>query len=599
VKLFVIGLILLLSGVNYAIEPVNPNASNKTKQVLNYLNSLPGKLQNRVVSGQHLAHSVQNTQYGYNKFAQALYDSTGSWLGMISTDYGNDADSSSISSTNDILIDYWKHGGLICLDMHPDNPWTGENCWDLTDRDLLEIITSGTTVNQDWEAYLDTLAEGLSELQDSGVVVLWRPYHEMSYRQSFWWDMGAVLDDHPDQGEEVWKDFWIHLFNYFTYEKGLNNLLWVYAPANTDGYGGQWNDVDRVYPGDEYVDIVGIDCYGDEPVIKGQGYEKMLATGKPFAFTECGPYTRDGTYDNTLFIKTVRKNYPKTVYCNFWHSWTNNKVAIVDNQNDDEFMDDGWIITRDEINWQVMMTDLIISEYIEGSNNNKALEIYNGTGAAIDLSDYKLWMITDGGNWAEDTLDLNGILDYREVYLVSNPYADSVILTVSDSISDFVVWDGNDAIGLAKNRNDTIVLIDVVGEEGNAPATGWDVAGIDNATKDHTLIRKLTVLFENTDWDSSAGTDSDNSEWQVFAQDRFYNLGVFGTSWTGQSDTLWNNSNNWDISVPDNSTKVLIRNSGLFLPVINNTGAECRGLIIDSTAILKILGSNTLIIHGN
>ena len=52
-------------------------------------------------------------------------------------------------------------------------------------------------------------------------------------------------------------------------------------------------------------------------------------------------------------------------------------------------------------------TDLIISEYIEGSSFNKAIEIYNGTGAAIDLSEYSLELYSNGAATAESNIEFD------------------------------------------------------------------------------------------------------------------------------------------------------------------------------------------------
>lgn len=88
---------------------------------------------------------------------------------------------------------------------------------------------------------LDDIAAGLQQLRDAGVVVLWRPFHEMNGGW-FWW--GAKKPD-------VFMQLWRQMFDYFTVQKKLNNLLWVYA-ANTGGR------TTAFYPGDGYVDLVGV-----------------------------------------------------------------------------------------------------------------------------------------------------------------------------------------------------------------------------------------------------------------------------------------------------------------------------------------------------
>lgn len=92
---------------------------------------------------------------------------------------------------------------------------------------------------------LDTVAEELKKLQEAGIAVLWRPLHEAEGGW-FWW--GA-------QGAEPFKQLWSLMFDRFTNHHGLNNLIWVFT--HTDGLGEEW------YPGDDMVDIVGFDGYGE------------------------------------------------------------------------------------------------------------------------------------------------------------------------------------------------------------------------------------------------------------------------------------------------------------------------------------------------
>ena len=60
---------------------------------------------------------------------------------------------------------------------------------------------------------------------------------------------------------------------------------------------------------------------------------------------------------------------------------------------------------------------------------------------------------------------------------------------------------------------------------GDDPGDGWDVAGVTNGTKDHTLVRKSTVISGNTNWSASADTTADNSEWIVLDQNTWDYVG--------------------------------------------------------------------------
>ena len=69
------------------------------------------------------------------------------------------------------------------------------------------------------------------------------------------------------------------------------------------------------------------------------------------------------------------------------------------------------------------------------------------------------------------------------------------------------------------------VILDFLGDFNGDPGSGWDVAGVSEATKDHVLIRKCDINIGNTNWTSSAGTDSLNSEWIVLANEDWSDIG--------------------------------------------------------------------------
>jgi hypothetical protein len=82
---------------------------------------------------------------------------------------------------------------------------------------------------------------------------------------------------------------------------------------------------------------------------------------------------------------------------------------------------------------------------------------------------------------------------------------------------------GDDVFALTQIGSGTV--LDIIGTTGDDPGSGWEVAGVSNATKDHTLVRKASVATGNTDWASSAGTDADDSEWVVLDQNTWDYLG--------------------------------------------------------------------------
>ncbi|MGC9361917.1 MAG: chitobiase/beta-hexosaminidase C-terminal domain-containing protein [Candidatus Syntrophosphaera sp.] len=166
--------------------------------------------------------------------------------------------------------------------------------------------------------------------------------------------------------------------------------------------------------------------------------------------------------------------------------------------------------------------DLFFSEYVEGTSNNKALEIFNGTGDAVDLSQYTIKLASNGNTWSTtNVLTPSGTLANGDVFVIANAGADAPIQNVADVTSTVTYYNGNDCLGLFNGTT----LIDIIGVYQQDPGAGWPVAGVDNATGEHTLIRKPEVVQGNIDFLDGAGTNQDDSEWIVHPQNYFDDLG--------------------------------------------------------------------------
>ena len=174
---------------------------------------------------------------------------------------------------------------------------------------------------------------------------------------------------------------------------------------------------------------------------------------------------------------------------------------------------------------------IIFSEYAEGSSNNKYLEIYNGTGETIDLSGYAYPNATNGANvdgtydyW--NTFDAGASIPSGGVYVLCHGSSDEFILAQCDQTHTYLS-NGDDGFCLVEGDENNFTILDCIGTwDSEDPGNGWDVAGINDATKDHTLVRKTSIVSGNMgNWDLSSGTSADNSEWVVLEQNTWDYLG--------------------------------------------------------------------------
>lgn len=318
-------------------DPANPNANAKARAILSYFQSLASARTNRILSGQFTDAGPRASL----KLLENIQSQTGHWPALMGADYANYGRGSLTSKEpNQAAIDYWKQGGLVTISAHLYNP-ANTNGGGLRDKgvDLNTLLDPNSDTHKRWMNELDTIATGLQQLKDAGVVVLWRPFHEMNGGW-FWWG---------DKDPETFKKVWQHMFHYFTTTKKLDNLLWVYSPnhgKNTAAY----------YAGDNYVDLVGLDAYTD--FVDKQhihGYDEVAELPKPFGFTEYGPHGSEkppGDYDYRRFIAGVEKDFPKTCFFMCWN-W---KWSLAMNNNTKELLDNPAIANRENIPAQLTGT---------------------------------------------------------------------------------------------------------------------------------------------------------------------------------------------------------------------------------------------------
>lgn len=256
--------------------------TNATAQAVNVYNFLIQQHGQKIISG--AMANVNNN----NDMADWVNRVTGKYPALTGYDFIHLKD-----SKPGAWIDYsdiapartqWQNNGLVTYMWHWNAPNSKEDYEkgakgkygfyipgkgsEGTEFDIREALKEGTWQNEFLLADIDRVAEVLGQLQQAGIPVLWRPLHEAAgdyrYGPWFWWGR---------HGDEYVKQLWILLYDRLVRHHGLNNLIWVWTAQCQRGYEAQMK---ASYPGDEYVDIVGVDLYPDNDNSQVVSYKAAL-----------------------------------------------------------------------------------------------------------------------------------------------------------------------------------------------------------------------------------------------------------------------------------------------------------------------------------
>lgn len=241
-----------------SIKTVDASASRETKALYENLRRLAPK---HVLVGHQDALAYGVNWKGWHKKRTDMHDVSGQHPALVGWELSRlGASPLNIDSVRFDEIQAWikqvyKMGGVNTLSWHMDNFVTGGNSWEVGER-VVETILPGGVHHEAFKAKLDHFADFVDDLEvgwlrKRKIPIIFRPWHEHT-GSWFWWGK-----DHCTA--EEYKALFRFTVEYLRDQKGLHQILYCYSP---DVFEDEAHYMER-YPGDEYVDILGVDDYHD------------------------------------------------------------------------------------------------------------------------------------------------------------------------------------------------------------------------------------------------------------------------------------------------------------------------------------------------
>jgi len=270
VRILAIGITSILLGCQgTSIKSIHPSDPKSTCETVNLYRHLNQMRTTGIMFGQQdaLAYGI-GWKASYLDFISDVNFVSGEYPAIYGWDLGHIGDSVNIDSVNFELMKHWmkevyKKNGIITISWHHNNPVSGGTAWELTPA--VERILPGGDTHQKFMDDLKQVSLFMKDLTgDKGepIPFIFRPYHEMEGNW-FWWGK-------PFATPEQYKELWHMTVNYLRSE-GLHNVLYSYNPD----FKGD-SVAEKYYPGDEYVDFVGIDTYSIDDTSRIAGINEKI-----------------------------------------------------------------------------------------------------------------------------------------------------------------------------------------------------------------------------------------------------------------------------------------------------------------------------------
>ncbi|MBC7567358.1 MAG: beta-mannosidase [Pedobacter sp.] len=231
-----------------------------------------------------------------------------------------------------LVTDTYKRGGIITLAWHFSNPVSagGFNWKDSVSAPAVKFIIPGGSAHEKYKAILDNIADWAKSLKGpdgEAIPVIFRPFHEFD-GDWFWWGRAHCTP-------EEFKSLWRFTVSYLKDTAGVHNILYAFSPDNK--FNSAEHYLER-YPGNEWVDLLGVDNYGDmgrdgkynlEAAIMKLQIVSALASknGKLAAFTETGLESLvNANWWNDVLLKVMKTENIRMCYVLVWRNDTRSKT---------------------------------------------------------------------------------------------------------------------------------------------------------------------------------------------------------------------------------------------------------------------------------
>ena len=287
--------------ISKSLSLVDKNATAETKALYANLWDLAAK---GFMFGHH--DDLWYGRYWYNKPGESDTKAVcGDYPGVFSVDMGpimdNRHDNAENAIRRRVIIEAYDRGEVITMCCHLNNPHTGGDSWDNSSNEVVKsILTEGHATRTKYLQWLDRCADFANNLKGSDgklIPIIFRPYHEHTQTWS-WWGSKCTT-------EQEFIKFWQFTVTYLRDVKGVRNFIYAISPQMDENYEdkGKGKTRERLtfrWPGDDYVDFLGMDCYhySWKQAFKTNIEEiskLSLEKNKPCGVTETGPEGFDWT----------------------------------------------------------------------------------------------------------------------------------------------------------------------------------------------------------------------------------------------------------------------------------------------------------------